>query len=139
MSLTFTTSWVYYKDLQSFIMSVNIKFLTKLNFQEPKNWMALPILWISQLFNIKLNPNIANPLEVYESELFCGEQFNILSCRFKLPRANQWKGHMYFYEILKGFEKLISREPQNIEDLLSTPIWFDRTIKTKFDCFQKTK
>ena len=50
-----------------------------------------------------------------------------------MPRVNRWKGHNYFYEILKGYEKLIAQEPQHIEDLFATPIWFNRTIKTKFD------
>ena len=47
-----------YKDLQSFISSVNLKFLFKLNFIEPKSWMILPIFWIYNLFGINMTSRL---------------------------------------------------------------------------------
>ena len=40
-------------------------------------------------------------------------------------------GHAYYFNVIKGYEKLISQEPMFIEDSFSTPIWFDKTLR---DC-----
>ena len=58
---------------------------------------------------------------------------DILDCRFKIPRKNNWVGHPFYYEILKGFASLVGQEPRNIVDLYQTPIWFNSQLKTKFD------
>ena len=68
-----------YKDLQQFVTSMNIKFLNKLNFNKPQNWMALPVGWIHLLFKINNNPNPNNQMEVHEHKLFSDEHFNLCS------------------------------------------------------------
>ena len=46
-----------YKDLYSFILSVNIKFLCNINNNDDLNCFLLPKLWINQIFNINLAEN----------------------------------------------------------------------------------
>jgi hypothetical protein len=50
-----------------------------------------------------------------------------------VPRKNNWKGHPFYYEILKSLEKITSHLPQELENILSIPIWFNKYLKTKFD------
>ena len=47
-------------------------------------------------------------------------------------------GHPYYFNVLKGYKKLISQEPMFIEDSFSTPIWFDKTLKTRLAWRQST-
>ena len=96
--------------------------------------MALPTFWIKKMFKLISPPNLNNPNAAYTNDMFSGDHYNILSCRFKLPPQNTWDGHPYFYEILKGYEGLIDQEPKSMEDLFSTPLWYNRTLHTTFDC-----
>ena len=50
-----------------------------------------------------------------------------------MPRKNNLKGHPFYYEILKSLEKITSYLPQELESILSIPIWFNKHVKTKFD------
>ena len=58
---------------------------------------------------------------------------NILNCKINVPRKNSWKGHPFYFELVKSFEKIISQLPKSYENLISIPIWFNRHLKTKFD------
>ena len=58
---------------------------------------------------------------------------NILDCKIKVPRKINWKGHPFYFEILKSFEKIISSLPNSLENILSIPIWFNKYLQTKFD------
>ena len=95
--------------------------------------MAIPCMWIMNLFKILQNPNINDPEEMHEFNNFIDENYNILSCRFSLPWKRGWKGNSFYYETLKGWEKFNLQEPQNVEKVYSVPIWFNKRLKTKFD------
>ena len=58
---------------------------------------------------------------------------SILDCPFKLPRKNEYRGHPFYYSILKIHEKIAEIGCQEIENILSVPIWYNRHLKTKFD------
>ena len=58
---------------------------------------------------------------------------SIIDCKLKIPRQNNWKGHPFYYEILKTVEKISNVIPTSIENILSIPIWFNKYLATKFD------
>ena len=58
---------------------------------------------------------------------------NILDCKLKIPRKTLWQGHGFYYEVLKGFEKLLDSLPRSVEQLLSMPLWFNKFMDTSFD------
>ena len=58
---------------------------------------------------------------------------NIIDCKLKIPRQNNWKGHQFYYEILKTVEKISNVIPTSIEHILSIPIWPNKYLATKFD------
>ena len=110
-----------YKDLNDFIASLNLKFLYKLSRQNYASHSILPNYWIKNLFKVPLSMNKL-PWEL-----------NVLDCLFRLPRKNQYKGHPFYYTALKEHEKLMDVGCQELESILSVPIWFNRYLKTKFD------
>ena len=73
-----------------------------------------------------------NENQLYFSNFF-RNQLNILNCKINVPRKNSWKGHPFYFELVKSFEKIISQLPKSYENLFSIPIWFNRHLKTKFD------
>ena len=57
----------------------------------------------------------------------------IIDCKFKLPREINWKGHPFYYDLLKTLEFLNQNYPTKTENILSIPIWFNSRLNTKFD------
>ena len=45
----------------------------------------------------------------------------------------QYKGHQFYYKILKTSVTLFENNCTHLDNLLSIPIWFNRFLKTKFD------
>ena len=85
----------------------------------------LPKLWIKQLFKL-------GETNCYQDKFF-SESMNILDCKIKIPRKGLWKGHSFYYDILKSFDKLLECTPRTAEQLFSMPLWFNRFLNTKFD------
>ena len=119
-----------YKDLNSFIGSINVKFVQNLAPNSSSAHSALPNMWLKQLFQIPTN--VYGQEQNYFQDYF-SNKLNILDCRIKMPRKVQWKGHPFYYEILKTFEKISENICKNAENILSIPIWFNRHLKTQFD------
>ena len=53
---------IKYKDLNSFLASINVKFIQKLSLSSSSGNTFLPNLWIKNLFKIPTNPNDAREL-----------------------------------------------------------------------------
>jgi hypothetical protein len=64
---------------------------------------------------------------------FFTNKINILDCKVKIPRKIQYRGHPFYYPILKTLENISENICIKIENILSTPIWFNRYLKTQFD------
>ena len=45
----------------------------------------------------------------------------------------QYKGHQFYYKILKTSVNLFESNCTHLENLFSIPIWFNRILKTNFD------
>ena len=92
----------------------------------------LPCLWIRDFFektsNIKKS-DIPYYRIYFKHIIDIGSQ-----CSFKLPRKNKFEGHPFYYESLKTIQKLTLQLPASINELLSTPIWYNKFFNTKFDC-----
>ena len=116
----YSNGGIRYKDLNDFIASLNFKFLQQLSLKTESN-SALPNYWIKNLFKIPTN-----------TSLFF-KTLGILDCPFKLPRQNQYRGHPFYYSILKDYEKILEKGCQELENVLSMPIWYNRYLGTKFD------
>ena len=71
--------------------------------------------------------------------IFENGTINILHCKFKLPRLAKWKGSNFYLELLRSYEKLINHIPLVIEDIYSTPLWFNKILKTNFESKLATK
>ena len=85
---------IKYKDLTTFVMSVNFKFLIKLIVDCHLNSTCLLRLWLKQLFKIPLVQG-TNVEQKYFFD-FVSQSQNILDFKFKLPRKNNWSGHPYY-------------------------------------------
>ena len=87
-------------------------------------------MWIKDLFKIPT-------LYVNENERYFGHFFsnilNILDCKFKTPREIHWKGHPFYFNLLKTLEFISQSYPKNVEHLLSMPLWFNSCLNTKYD------
>ena len=105
-----------------------MKFLQKISCTPVYNNLVLPNLWLKKLFKIPTVPD-RNPyfFNFFENTL------HILDCKFKLPRIASYRGHPFYYKILKTYENLIDKKCSEIQNIISMPIWFNRTLKTKFD------
>ena len=121
---------IKYKDLTSLIKSINLKFVFNMSTTSTENVSALPKMWIKNLFNIPIINNNENQ-EYFN--FFFSKLVNIIDCKLKIPRQNNWKGHPFYYEILKTVEKISNVIPTSIENILSIPIWFNKYLATKFD------
>ena len=119
-----------YKDLSSLINSINLKFVFNMSTTSTENYTALPKMWIKSTFNI---PFIVNNVNQAYFKNFFSNLVSIIDCKLKIPRQKNWKGHPFYYEILKTFEKISCETPTSIEDILSIPIWYNKFLKTKFD------
>ena len=106
------------KQIDKFLESLKIKFLKKINFQNPDRWMLLPIKWITDHFG-------------------CNTSFDILSCQIEIP--DRFNGNEFYFQALKSWERLTNVQPQNITELFSMNIWFNRHLKTNLNqaLFQK--
>ena len=119
---------IRYRDLNCFIDAVNIKFLQNIVSSPVHNHFALPNLWVKTLFKIPTLPE----REPYFYNFF-QNTLNILDCKIKIPRICNYKGHPFYYRLLKTSETLFQNSCLNMEDLISVPIWFNASLKTKFD------
>ena len=120
-----------YVDLQIKIKALNIKFLFGLETCKSSR-KILPELWIYNCFKQSSNVKEAD-LDYYED--YFKNCLNILGqCFFKLPRKLKWKGHPFYYECLETIQKLTNKLPETIHELLSTSLWHNRFLGTKFDC-----
>ena len=111
----FDEGGISYKDLDCFIMSINVKFLLYLTSGANNRCSILPQLWINSLF--KIPNNFINESQQYFYNFF-KSNLNILDCKVTVPRKNNWKGHPFYYEILKSLEKITSHLPQELENIL---------------------
>merc|ERR1712105_72987 len=46
---------------------------------------------------------------------------------------NRVKGHPFYFTILKTLEKVSEKKCSSMEDIISTPIWFKKNLRTSFD------
>jgi hypothetical protein len=119
-----------YKDLNDFISSINVKFIQNLSPDKCTGHYVLPNFWIKKLFKI---PTCVNePNQVYFQDYFTNKM-NILDCKAKVPRKIQFRGHPFYYPILKTLEKISEKTCIKIENILAITIWFNRHLKTQFD------
>ena len=121
---------IKYKDLQTFVMALNYKFIYRLNNTCNLNSTCLPRSWLLQLFKIPAGNNEDDQNYFHD---FFSNSLSILDCKFKVPRKASWKGHPYYYEILKSYESCTQQLPKSPENILSIPIWFNRYLSTKFN------
>ena len=68
-----------------------------------------------------------------DNNLFSTGKLNILHCKFKCATSVKWKGHLFYLQILRSFERLIDFNPRTIEEIYGIPLWFNKTLNTKFD------
>ena len=121
---------IKYKDIQTMVMSVNIKFISRLKITCNTNNMCLPKFWLKQLYNIPAIP--ANDDQIFFNEFFTNS-LNILDCKLRVPRKNRWKGHPYYHEILKSYENCLEQLPKQLESIMSIPIWYNKLLNTTFN------
>ena len=109
---------------------MNSKFLIGLsNCKSSRS--VLPISWISNCFE-KIS-NIKD-IDTNYYRRFFKDKVNILQCYFKLPSRRKWEGHPFYYEGLLAIQNISIKLPDSIHDLLSTPLWHNKFLNTKFDC-----
>ena len=120
---------IKYKDLNSFIAAINIKFIHNISRNPCSGNALLPNLWIKKLFKIPTNTEERGP---YFYNYF-SDVLNILDCNFKLPRKIKYKGHPFYYPILKSVEVICRNKCTKIENILSTPLWYNTELKSQFD------
>ena len=58
---------------------------------------------------------------------------HIVDCLLKIPRKAKFTGHPFYYDTLKTYETMSQHFSLDLENILSTPIWFNRVLNTKFD------
>ena len=119
-----------YKDLNSFVLSVNYKFISRLTNTVNLNSTCLPRFWLMKLFNIPTECN--NDDQQYFYDFFCN-QLNILDCKIQVPRKALWKGHPFYYEILQSYGKCLEDFPKSKHYILSVPLWYNKFLGTKFN------
>ena len=119
---------IKYRDLNCFISAINVKFLQKISCSPVYNYLVLPNMWLKKLFKI---PTVSEENPYFFN--FFENNLHLLDCKFKLPRIAGYKGHPFYYNILKTYETLIDKKCSEVENIISTPIWFNRILKTSFD------
>ena len=126
----YNSGGIRYKDLDCFIISINMKFLLNLTSKTVSCCTILPRLWLNTMLRIPSQCINENQRYFYN---FFKDQLNVLDCKLNAPRKNNWRGHPFYFEILKSFEKVICKLPQSYENILSIPLWYNKHLKTKFD------
>ena len=121
---------IKYKDLNDFISAINLRKLLRMPLYSEGSHTVLPIFWIKSMFKNPIKAKDENEIQFIE---FFQKSLNILDCFFQLSRKNNYNGHPFYYKALKDVEKLSTKYCENIENILSVPIWFNRYFKTKFD------
>ena len=76
---------IRYKDLNSFVISINVKFLQNITCINRSRCTILPQFWINSLFKI---PSYSNNENLQYFQNFFKTQINILDCKFKVPTRN---------------------------------------------------
>ena len=122
---------IKYKDLNDFIAAINVKFVQNLHSSSLTAHSVLPQYWIKNMFKIPTSENGDNHHDYFHD--FFSNKLNILDCRYKLPRKINYKGHPFYYSVLKTMEKLSENVCKQHENILSIPIWYNRFLKTQFD------
>ena len=112
-----------YRDLNEFISSMNVKFIQNLPLVSETSHTVLPILWIKQLFKISTG----------DTGDYFSTCLNILDCKYKTPRKAFYRGHPFYFAILKRIENVSTKLCKNTENILAIPIWYNRYLQTKFD------
>ena len=120
-----------YIDMQHKINSLNVKFILKLT-KCRSGRSILPQYWISECFEV--SSNIKDADRNYYRNFFSNYLCLIEDCFFKLPPKRKWKGHPFYYSCLETLHKLASSLPTDIIGILSTPLWHNKFLGTKFDC-----
>ena len=111
--------------------ALNVKFIMNLKSCKSQH-ASLPLYWITKYFeNVT---NIRNEDVIYFRD-FCKNKLNIITqCFFKPPRRKNWNGHPFYLQSLETLISLTREMPKSIHELLSTPLWYNRFLKTSFDC-----
>ena len=120
---------IKYKDLHSFIAAINFKFTQTL--PDCRNMFPHQVLlnhWIKKMLKIPTREND----QPYFYDYF-NDKLHIVNCLFKIPRKNKFNGHPFYYDTLKTFEAMSNNFSLDLENILSTPIWFNRILNTTFD------
>ena len=127
----YTQGGIRYKDIDSFILSVNMKFLFRIKSNELSNSTCLPRFWMLRMFGIPQQCN--NAEQRYHKNFFC-HSVDILQCNFKLPKKDNWKGHPFYWDLLVALEKLqVENEPNSFESVMSTSLWYNRDLGSTFN------
>ena len=87
-----------YKDLESFLISVNLKFLMRLRQSRILPNTCIPMYWLMRFFDIPVQ--YTNADEQYFQNYFQNQQ-SILDCKIKLPIKSLWGGSSLLFEIIK--------------------------------------
>merc|ERR1711954_622583 len=69
----------------------------------------------------------------YYRYFFSNNQDVITNCYFQLPKRQNWRGHSFYYECLKNIQRMTISLPNQFHELMSTPLWHNRFLETKFD------
>ena len=123
---------IKYIDLQVQIKALNVKFITNLNLCRSDRTI-LPKHWLVNFFENTSNIKV---FDLVYFRNFIKLNIDIVTqCHFTLPRKIKWKGHPFYYECIETINKINnSGLPESIHELLSTPIWYNKHLNTRFDC-----
>ena len=99
------------------IKSMSLKSLKNINFLQPSNRHVILVFWLENYFGFSS----------------FGSFLNILMCRLNPPLSRNWRGCPFYLGALHCLSSLINKPLSNIECILSTPIWHNKSLKTKFD------
>ena len=120
-----------YKDIESFLLSVNMKFLLRIKSHVVSNSTCLPRYWVLKMCKLLLqDENVERGLHPN----FFTYSVDILQCNFKLPKKENWKSHPFYWDFLTALEKIqVENESKSVEALMSTSIWYNRELETTFN------
>ena len=121
---------IKYKDLNTLTLAINLKFLNRLKDNKGGNNTCLPRFWLMQLFNIPVE--YENDNQKYFHDFFTNH-LSVLDCKIKIPRKTRWRGHPFYYEVLKSYDKIVDYWPKNVENILSIPLWYNRFLGTRYN------
>ena len=121
---------IKYKDIETTIQAVNMKFLLRINCETTDNSVCLPKYWMMKLFKI---PTQGINREDNYTNSFFSSHLNLIDCNFTLPSRSKWTGHPFYWNILNTRERLLEYKPKSFESIISTPLWFNKMLGTTFD------